>query len=132
MSVTSLFRKSALEAFISSAAYVRLYISSSDPDEDGTGFVEAPNGNGYESGGYELAEDGSDWSLQEVDGVWRATLISDHYWTATGGSISNIAGLYVVNEDDNVLSWWERDSPITINPEDVIRISGVYVSSDTC
>lgn len=132
MAITNFSKKRALEAFILSAAKLRLYTSDSDPDIDGTGFVEVPDGNGYVSGGVNLGAAGSDWNLDQVDGEWRATLISDHYWTATGGSIDDVAGLYVLDSDNNVLAWWARDTPVTIHAEDVIRVAGVYVESSDC
>lgn len=132
MAVTSTFRKNALERLVQDAKRLRLYTSDSSPGEGGDGFVEVPEGNGYSTGGYELASDGSDWDLSEVSGVWRATLVSDHYWTASGGAIENIAGMYITDDAGSVLAWWGRSEPVTLQQEDTLRVSGVFVYSDSC
>jgi hypothetical protein len=40
--------------------------------------------------------------------------LADQVWTATGGSIANIAGSYITNAAGDVLAWWERTTPLTL------------------
>lgn len=105
------------------AAKLRLYTSDSVPAKDGTGFVEAPDGNGYAAGGIAISL--SDWTFSVVSGKGRVTL-ADKTWTASGGSISNVAGCYAVDASDNALAWWER--PGTSAPAgQPITASGLFI-----
>lgn len=106
------------------ATALRLYDNTSTPAVDGTGFVEVANGNGYTTGGIAIGV--GDWTLSTDAGNRKSTL-ADQVWTASGGSISNIAGAYLTDAGGNVLAWWERVSAITIASGDTFTASALYV-----
>lgn len=110
--------------FTRTATKLKLYSSTSTPAKDGTGFVEVGAGNGYATGG--LAISRADWT-NETDSGNRRVRLANKVWTAAGGSIPNIAGVYVTDADDNVLGWWERASPITIASGDTFTAQDLYV-----
>lgn len=100
---------------------LRLYTSASTPAKTAGTFVEATGG-GYAA--KTIAE--SDWTLSTVSGNVQAQL-TDQTWTATGGSVANIAGAYVTDTDGNVMGWWERSSAVTLADGDSITADDLIV-----
>ena len=90
---------------------LKLYASTSTPSVLGTGFTEVSNGNGYTTGGIALTT--SSFTLSVVSGSAQVQ-ISDQTWSASGGSIANIGGVYLTDANDNVLAWWERTTALTL------------------
>lgn len=89
--------------------YVALVTSAAAPTADTNTFsqlTEIANGNGYTTGGFQLARNGTDFdSLVENDTDDRGDLqIKDVAWTASGGSLpgSGNGARYAVLLDDNV------------------------------
>lgn len=93
------------------ATALRLYDSTSTPNKNGTGFNQLAGGNGYTTGGVAITR--SNWTLG-FNGADRTMVLNDITFTATGGSLVNIAGAYLVDGSNNVLAWWERASPVTL------------------
>ena len=87
------------------ASDIRLYLNTSVPAKDGTGFNEIPNGNGYVTGGEAVVL--GNWALSLAGDVNQIVLTTDPSWTASGGPISNIAGAYLTDGTDP-MAWWER------------------------
>ena len=54
-------------------------------------------------------------------------MIDDKTWTASGGTIPDIDGVYLTDSDDNVLAWWERASAITLADGDSIVADDLYI-----
>ena len=90
---------------------LKLYTSASTPVVAGTGFTEVANGNGYVTGGKALTT--SSFTLSIVTDAAQVQ-ISDQTWTASGGSIANIGGVYLTDASGNVLAWWERSTALTL------------------
>lgn len=108
------------------ATKLKLYSSVSVPIKDGiegTDFIEISGGNGYTTGGLTISV--ADWTFSVVSGKGRIVL-GDKSWTATGGSIANIAGAYITDASDNVLAWWERPTGSATSGT-LITMSGLYV-----
>lgn len=106
------------------AVAVRLYVTDTPaPAKDGTGFTQ-PSGGGYAEKVISVA----DWTLALDAGDQKITL-GDQVWTAAGGSISNIAGAYIVDAAGNALAWWERASQISIISGDQLTISGIVLKA---
>lgn len=90
------------------ATRIKLYLSSSTPNKDGTGFNEVANGNGYLTNG--LAVVVGDWINDLFTGNRRSRLKpggNDPVWIASGGSILNVAGAYLTDAT-GALAWWPR------------------------
>ena len=107
------------------ATAVRLYDSTSSPSKTGTEgveFVEVANGNGYTTGGHAIVV--GNWSYLSAP---SRLVLADQVWTASGGSIANIAGAYVVDTSDNVLLWFERSSPVTLADGESITLDDLTV-----
>jgi len=113
-------------AFARVGTAVRLFVSStSSPSKSGTEgveFIEVANGNGYTTGGNSIVL--GDWSY--VDAPSRLTL-ADQVWTASGGSISDIGGAYIVDASDVVLAWFERSSPLTLDDGDSLTLDDLTI-----
>ena len=103
---------------------LKLFKNTSTPARDGTGFVEVANGNGYTTGGQALTP--ASFTLS-IDSGNAQIMIDDKTWTASGGSIADIDGVYLTDSDDNVLAWWERASSITLADGDSIVAENIYV-----
>ncbi len=110
--------------FARTATKLKLYTSASTPAKDGTGFTEVANGNGYLTNGIAITR--SDWTA-ETDSLNRRIRLANKVWTASGGSIANIAGAYVTDAADNVLAWFERSSPITIASGDTFTADTLFI-----
>lgn len=95
--------------FARMATKLKLYKSGSTPAKDGTGFTEVDPGHGYTTGGKAISR--ANWSY--LSGPSRITL-ADQVWTAVGGSIPDIAGAYLTNEDNEVMAWWDRSTALTL------------------
>lgn len=93
---------------------VRLYINTSTPNKNGTGFNQVPNGNGYLTGGIAIVF--ANWTLSLVSLTNQIALTSDPSWTASGGSIANIAGAFIT-AGASVMAWWERTPFTLLNTE---------------
>ena len=106
------------------ATKLKLYTSASTPAKDGTGFTEVANGNGYTTGGIAIVR--ANWTL-ELDSGNNRIRLANQVWTASGGSIANIAGVFATDASDNVLAWWERSSPITIASGDTFTADSLYI-----
>lgn len=121
--LTNAGEQSSLDApgFRHAAVGLRLYSSASVPVKAGTGIVQVATANGYAP----ITLTTSDWVYSVVSGVGRVTMV-DKVWTASGGSIPNVAGAYVVDSSGNVLAWWER-TPSSIPNGGTISASGLYV-----
>jgi hypothetical protein len=104
------------------ASDVRLFQSSSTPAKDGTGFVEVAAGNGYIAGGQAIVVGNWTFSVPGNDGQ---IVLVDQVWTASGGSISNIAGAYIT-DGTNPLAWWER-STITLADGDTLTLDDLTI-----
>lgn len=98
---------------------IKLYDNTSTPAKDGTGFVEVGNGNGYTTGGIALTT--ADFTLS-LDTGNNKVVIANKVFTASGGSIPNIAGAYLTDAANNPLAWWERTSSITIAAGDTLTL----------
>jgi hypothetical protein len=105
------------------ATKVKLYQSGSTPAKDGTGFTEVANGNGYTTGGHAITT--VDWTYDSLNS--KITL-ADQVWTASGGSISNIAGAYITDAADAVMAWWERASAITLASGDSLTLDDLAIA----
>ncbi len=103
---------------------LKLYDSTSTPNKNGTGFVEVANGNGYTTGGVAIVR--ADYALS-LDTGNQKVQIADKVFTASGGSILNIAGAYLTDAADNVLAWWERSAAITIASGDTLTLDDLSV-----
>ena len=90
---------------------LKLYTSASTPNVDGTGFTEVANGNGYVTGGKALTT--SSFTLSIVTSAAQVQ-IADQTWTASGGSIATIGGVYLTDSSGNTLAWWERSTALTL------------------
>jgi hypothetical protein len=108
-------------SFARLATAVRLYTGASIPKKDGTGFTEVANGNGYVSGGKAIAI--GNWTYELA---LSRIVLDDQTWLASGGSIQNIAGAYIVDGSGNVLAWWER-SLLTLAPGDSLKLDDLFV-----
>lgn len=107
------------------ATAVRLYDSTSSPAKDGTEgveFIEVANGNGYTTGGKSITV--TDWTYTDTP---SKIVLSDQTWTASGGSIANIAGAYVVDGSNNVLLWFERSSAVTLADGESITLDDLTI-----
>lgn len=73
--------------------YMALFTSATTPNVDHNTFSELTQintGNGYNTGGYQLNRDGTDFVVTEDDSNDRADVdIKDISWTAAGGPIPN-------------------------------------------
>ncbi len=98
---------------------LKLYDNTSVPVKAGTGFVEVANGNGYTTGGVAITRANYTMSLDTGD---EKVVIDDQVFTASGGSISNVAGAYLTDASNNVLAWWERTSAITLASGDTLTL----------
>lgn len=109
--------------------YVALVTSAVAPTADTntlSQLTEIAAGNGYTSGGYQLARNGTDFdTLTENDTDDRGELqIKDVAWTAAGGNLpaSGNGARYAVLTDDNgtvgsreVWAWWDLASDRTVS-----------------
>jgi hypothetical protein len=107
--------------FAKLALRLRLYTSASTPAKTAGSFVEASGGS-YAA--KTIAE--SDWVLSTVSSNVQLQL-NDQTWTASGGSIANIAGAYVTDTDGNVMGWWERASALTLADGDSITADDLVI-----
>ncbi len=103
---------------------LKLFKDTSTPVKAGTGFVEVVNGNGYTTGGQALTP--ASFTLS-IDAGNAQIMIDDKTWTASGGTIPDIDGVYLTDSDDNVLAWWERASAITLADGDSIVADDLYI-----
>ncbi|KKL54015.1 hypothetical protein LCGC14_2269640 [marine sediment metagenome] len=104
------------------ATSVRLFKSTSSPNKDGTGFNEVDDGNGYTSGGHAITE--ANWTYDVSNA--KITL-ADQTWTASGGQVLNVKGAYIVDAGGNVLAWWARSTPVTLDSGDDITLDDLVV-----
>jgi hypothetical protein len=96
---------------------LKLYTSASTPNVNGTGFTEVSSGNGYTTGGKALTT--ASYTLSVVSQSAQM-VIADQTWTASGGSIANIGGVYLTDSSGNVLAWWERTAALTLTDGDTM------------
>lgn len=109
--------------------YIGLVTSAVAPAADTNTFsqlTEIANGNGYTTGGYQLAKNATDFDTHtEDDGNDKALIqVKDVVWTASGGSLpgSGNGARYAVLLDDNVtvgsrevLAYWDLASDRTVS-----------------
>ncbi len=109
--------------------YVALVTSATAPTADTntlSQLTEIAANNGYTTGGYQLARNGTDFDvLTENDTDDRGDMqIKDIVWTASGGPIpaSGNGARYAVLTDDNVtvgsrlvLAWWDLTSDRSVS-----------------
>lgn len=109
--------------------YVALVTSAVAPTADINTFgelTEIAAGNGYTTGGYQLALNSTDWDVWTEDDANDRGLIQikDVVWTASGGSIpdSGDGARYAVLLDDNVTvgsrevyAYWDLTSDRTVS-----------------
>lgn len=105
------------------AARLKLYTSASTPSKSVglAAFTEA-SGGGYAA--KTIAE--GDWTASLSSGNYQIQL-ADQTWTATGGSIANVAGAYITDASGNVMAWFERGSTVTINDGEDITADDLIV-----
>lgn len=117
------------------ATALLLYHSSSVPDKNGAygqigapsvDFFEVANGNGYTTGGISIVV--GDWTYSTPSASESRITLGSEVWTASGGSISNIAGAMIIDGSGNVLAWWERSTVLTLGDGESLTVSGLYVS----
>jgi hypothetical protein len=103
------FRKAFAGGALPTNLYVELITSAAAPTVDfntETETTEIAAGNGYTTGGYQLAMNATDFDvLTEDDTNDRALIqVKDVVWTASGGSIPGSGGgaRYAILCDDNV------------------------------
>lgn len=108
---------------------LHLYTSAStlDKDADNQSITEA-SGGGYaaKTGLAGLSSGSGAWTIQ-LNGTNVEIQLDDQVWTASGGSIANIAGAYLTDDDDNVIAWWERSSAVTLNDGDSITADDLII-----
>jgi len=108
---------------------LKLYTSASSPSKDGiegVEFIEVASGSGYVPDGKQI--DFVDHVLGNAPTpptpankqIVIQYLGADPSWTASGGSILNIAGAYLTDANDMVLAWWERAAPLTLGDGDTL------------
>jgi hypothetical protein len=102
---------------------LRLYTSASvfTKNQSGQSVVQA-SGGGYAAKTISSAN----WTVSVSSGNTQVVL-ADQVWTAAGGSIANIAGAYATDTDSNVIAWWERTTPITLNDMDSITADDLTI-----
>lgn len=88
--------------------YLALATSAAAPDQDTNTFTELTEiaaGNGYTTGGYQLAKNATDWDVWTEDDSNDRGLIQlkDIVWTASGGSIPDTGdgARYAILLDDD-------------------------------
>lgn len=105
------------------ATAVKLFTNATTPLKDGSGFTEVTNGNGYTTGGIAITV--ADWTFSVV-GVNGQILLVDKVFTASGGSIVNIAGAYIAETGGDELAWWERTT-ITLSDGDSLTLDDLTI-----
>lgn len=109
--------------------YVALVTGAAAPGPDTnllSDLAEIANGNGYTTGGYQLARNSTDFdTLTEDDAADKAILkVKDVTWTASGGNLpaSGSGARYAVLLDNNatlgsreVLGWWDLAADRTVS-----------------
>jgi len=118
------------------ATAIKLFTDASTPNQDGSGFTEVANGNGYTTGGKSIQL--SDWAILEpsTDPVSDTQIKletsggggGDLKWTASGGTIDDIKGAYIVDTNGDVLAWWERPAALTLQDGDEIDVADLIIS----
>lgn len=104
------------------ATKAKLYLSTSTPAKDGTGFNEVANGNGYATGGQAITV--ANWTYSSNP---SRIVLDDLVWTAAGGQIVDIAGAYLTDASDTVLAWFSRSTPVTLDDGDTITLTSLTV-----
>lgn len=97
--------------FAANATRVRLYSVASNPDAFGNGIVEVATGYGYTIGGISVSVNA--WAIESGSGFVQLRL-AGCTWTATGGTIQDVAGAYITDEAGKVLAWIPRSTPASI------------------
>ena len=119
--------------------YVALVTSATAPDADIntlSQLTEIAAGNGYTSGGFQLARNSTDFdSLTENDTNDRGEIqIKDVAWTASGGSIpaSGNDARYAVLTDDNatvgsriVIAFWDLSSDRVVSSGQTLTLQNL-------
>lgn len=109
--------------------YVALVTSAAAPTADTntlSQLTEIADGQGYTTGGYQLARNATDFDAQTEDDSGDKALvqIKDIVWTADGGNLPASGGgaRYAVLIDDNatvgsrqVIAWWDLTSDRTVS-----------------
>lgn len=109
--------------FIEVAARLHLYASGSTLAKDKlTQNITDASGGGY---AYKTISS-ANWTVQIGSGN-QEVVLADQVWTASGGSISNIAGAYMTDGDNNVMAWWERTTAVTLNDTDSITADDLTI-----
>jgi hypothetical protein len=104
--------------------YVALVTSDVAPSEDTKTLgelTEVGTGTGYDSGGYQLDRNSTDWDFLEEDDAGNRGRVQakDVQWTASGGSITG-ARYAVLTDDDGtvanreVWAFWDLSSDRTV------------------
>jgi len=93
------------------AVALRLYQTSSTPQINGQGFVEVASGNGYTTGGIPITK--ANWTVSQ-GASGQQIVLADQSWSASGGTIPNVAGAYLTDVGGNVLAWWAFAAPLTV------------------
>lgn len=119
--------------------YLALVTSAAAPDADTntlSQLTEIANGNGYTTGGYQLARNSTDFDVMTEDdtndrGYWQ---LKDIVWTASGGAIpgSGSGARYAVFIDDNgtvgsreVYHYWDLSSDRSVSSGQTLTLQNV-------
>lgn len=116
--------------------YVALVTSATAPDADTntlSQLTEIAAGNGYTTGGYQLARNSTDFDvLTENDTNDRGEIqVKDVTWTASGGNLpaSGSGARYAVLTDDNatvgsriVIAFWSLTSDRTVSDTQALSL----------
>lgn len=90
---------------------IKLYDSTSTPGKNlGTATFNTPGGGGYANKTIAKAN----WTPALGGGGDTEMVLANQTFTATGGSINNVAGAFITDPDDNEVAWWERSSSVTL------------------
>jgi hypothetical protein len=121
--------------------YIALATSATAPTADTNVFSELTEitaGNGYTTGGYQIARNSTDFdTLTEDDASdLGKTLLKDISWTASGGSIpgSGSGARYAVLLDDNatvgsreVYAYWDLSSDRSVTNGNILTLANLEI-----
>lgn len=117
--------------------YVLLATSATTPTADTntvSDLTEIAAGNGYTTGGYQLARNGTDFDTITEDDTNDKGLVQvkDVVWTASGGSIpgsGNGARWAVLTDDDGTIAnreiyaWWDLSSDRSVSDGQTLTLT---------
>ncbi len=118
-----------ISGFAQAVTDIRLFLATSTPAKNGTGFNEVPAGSGYSSGGIAVAK--ADWTgnTSNFGSNGNLTLI-DKTWTATGvfplGG-GTVKGAYLTDTGSRVIAWWERTTGVALQTSDKLIADSLQI-----